>query len=389
MPILSIQDGSFPFLVIEGDTVPLSWTRGLLFIQRMGAGFIRINSRGIQYYLGDELSTWALPSEWTRASCTVTQEGLCQETQAGRMLYFPEQEAALPDDFSLLTTNDYLRKIESGVNGSACSSSDSGRQIVVGDRRYELSLCDLFDSKLDIVYDSVHQHVYWRQETTPFWFYMLISLIGIYLISSISQNIVRLFPQAPDEDKKDDPQPKPNRGHNYIQQGIILLTVLLLEADFWFFTKSWTYLLTQQDYDLSRHLTFYILYGLAYQFLSDDTTHRNCVSVITATLLLLSCRIHHTFDNPYIMVLSILFGIRSLYKFFDVDISLVSPTTTHSNSHAWLVIDWLTFVSVLTNGVSQTSLHTFDDFIKQSTTLLVSTLVAVPLFMYHIKKESS
>ena len=87
------------------------------------------------------------------------------------------------------------------------------------------------------------------------------------------------------------------------------------------------------------------------------------------------------------MVLSILFGIRSLYKFFDVDISQISPTTTHSNAHAWLVIDWLTFVSVLTNG-EPTSLH-IDDFIKQSTTLLVSTLVAVPLFMYHIKKEPS
>ena len=35
-------------------------------------------------------------------------------------------------------------------------------------------------------------------------FYMLISLIGIYLISSISQNIVRLF-HASDKDKKDDP----------------------------------------------------------------------------------------------------------------------------------------------------------------------------------------
>jgi len=58
----------------------------------------------------------------------------------------------------------------------------------MADQRYEVSLCDLLDSNLDVI--LLDDTIAWRQDTTAVWIYIIISLFCIYLIRFISENIV-------------------------------------------------------------------------------------------------------------------------------------------------------------------------------------------------------
>lgn len=59
-------------------------------------------------------------------------------------------------------------------------------------------MCDLLDSNLDVVFDR--GTVYWRQDTTGTWVYLLISILSIYLVSCVSDNIVAMLHNRPQSD---------------------------------------------------------------------------------------------------------------------------------------------------------------------------------------------
>ena len=71
------------------------------------------------------------------------------------------------------------------------------------------------------------------------------------------------------------------------------------------------------------------------------------ISLLTTSLLLITVRIHYTFDNPYIAVLTTIFGMRTFYKFFVFNSHLILEHVLHT-------IDVFIFASLLGNGVMRT-----------------------------------
>ena len=233
--------------------------------------------------------------------------------------------------------------------------------LTVSGTRAQVSLCDLLDSSLDVVFD--HGTVYWRRDTTAVWVYFVISIICIYLTSCISDNIVSMVHNTPRTAKQ-------GRKQMISVYGTLALIVYLI-----YYQDTCSLLLTREDADLTTHLFVYAVAlalaqhtdpgddlhgatGIPTQYaaplravsgaaLTPAHTHTGSrISLLTACIALLTLRVHYSFDNPYMLVLCILFGVRSAFKFLSTMI-----LATSISAHALMLVDFFVFCSMLDNGL--------------------------------------
>jgi len=359
MPYMSIQSDSYPFLLFGGSQAVMPWSHGTIYSLRMKSTYIRITRRGLQYSRCAEVPKMST-SIWKAAACLPAEDGLCAlSSDAGSMLWFPNTQVDIPDDFSLIPRNAYLDRF---ANGSACSSSATSRSVKMHDKRYEVSLCDLLDANLDIVY--MHGMVYWREDSTGFVVYLLISLTCVYLISCMSENIVSSMQGgrvAGFEHQK------------YTVYWSVCLVAYLLLTD-----NTIGLLLTEQDYNLTCHLFLYVCVQTAAQhYYNASAAHASRISLLTACISLLTVRVHYSFDNPYTLVLTLMFGTRSLYKF----LAAVSMSM-RKGEWALLLLDMFTYCSMLENGLMASSTDSFRGSAAQMVAMLVSFLLALLIIVY-------
>ena len=370
MPFYSIKDSSFPFIVLENDVNPLSWDHGLLFLHKVGSQFLRVTERGLQVVTGGG-GLKSMSDKWHAAICNPSREGMCQEVDSGRMLYFPDKIVNLPDDFNFLTPNAYLQHIEKGVNGSACSNPHSNRQISIGDDRYEVSLCDIFDSSLDVVLDASNNMVYWRQNETVFWFYLLLALCAIYLVSCISQNIVSVFEGGQNwhnaSEKEKVQHEKEHRTTHYgdymvkneessawthrVQYFVISISLLCMLVE-QYLTDNWCFVLSRHDWELLIHAYIYVSVLLLANMLDRGINHEHNISIITVTLIIFAMRIHFTFDNPYALILSTMYCIRSFFKLLNYFMHV--KISESAMQGVLIFLDNLLLISIFENGLTTT-----------------------------------
>jgi len=197
----------------------------------------------------------------------------------------------------------------------------------------QVSLCDLLDSNLDVVFDR--GSIYWRHDETAMWTYFLISIICIYLTSCVSDNIVAMVHNAPRAANK-------GKMQLFCVYATLALIVYLI-----YYQDISSLLLTREDSDLTTHLFAYaVALTLAQHTNPDDDMHGNRISLLTALIALLTLRVHYSFDNPYMLVLCILFGVRSVFKFLAVTV-----LQTSVGAHALMLADFFVFCSMLDNGL--------------------------------------
>ena len=380
MPFYSIKDSSFPFIVLENDVNPLSWDHGLLFLHKVGSQFLRVTERGLQVVTGGG-GLKSMSEKWHAAICKPSREGMCQEIDSGHMLYFPDKVVNLPDDFNLLTPNAYLQHIEKGVNGSACSNPHSNRQISIGDDRYEVSLCDIFDSSLDVVLDASNHMVYWRQNETVFWFYLLLALCAIYLVSCISQNIVSVF-ESKEVEKENNPTSTWTHRVQYFVISISLFGMLLEQ----YLTDNWCFILSRHDWELLIHAYIYVSALLLANILDRSINHEHNISIITVTLIIFAMRIHFTFDNPYALILTTMYCIRSFFKLLNYFMHVkISSSIMHG---VLIFLDNLLLISIFENGLTTTYQTSF---LSSNMKLIVITvgLLSSSLLLQYRRSDSS
>tara|TARA_B100001758_G_scaffold247962_1_gene269300 strand:+ start:30665 stop:31945 length:1281 start_codon:yes stop_codon:yes gene_type:complete len=356
MPFISIKDNSHPYVVFDGNKGVVPWNSGELQEIGLCSQFMRITARGLHYpsYSSNHRWLWEEEAEakgWNLKTCTPFPGALCQQTEASNisMLYLPTGVVDLPDDLSVWEASkakqpDYVQDI---LNGKAsCTHPTSGRKIKAGDDRYELSLCDILDNNLDLVYDGRNQRIMYRYDETSVAEYILISVLGIYLVSCIAENIRTIISSE-------------QRTYSWHQQIVytwmIIATFVLVAVDYGYKT-TYNFLLFQYERDLYEILFAYVVVEFATFVLIPiiqfymETTHFfqyeiwkgddddestpdpvdhnhegnaiRCISLLTAFLILMTVRIHYSFDNPYIWLLSAIFGIRSMHKFIN---RLIAP----------------------------------------------------------------
>lgn len=400
MPFISIRDNSHPFLVFEPNTAPVSWNTGSLQEIKVSSQFIRITARGLHYPSYHSQYKWLYNDSkpdhpWITADCTPVPGALCGENMHSSsnqsMLYFPTTVVDLPDDISLLGQRPYDNQPEymKHVLGESkfCSSPSCGRQITSNDTRYEVSLCDLLDNNMDIVFDASQNKLMWRFDDTELYVYIIISILGIYLVSCLAENIRSIISQDYTGQRRSQT--------SWPYHGILLLTWLCLLYDV---VRGTTTKFMLFEYELTLHYILFAFVSVEAAWYAVGMWTRNskqevdgggnrqnpnqedvkgggnrqnpdgpptqnctqnnqvfnsavrCVSLITASLMLLTARVHYTFDNPYTWIMSLIFAIRSTHKFLNC---ITSPMFDEVDTDAtmgekllwdepiWFVNNWL------------------------------------------------
>jgi len=359
MPFMSIKTDTYPFLVFGESKNVMPWSHGTIFSLRMKSTYLRLTRRGLQYSMSDLFPE--MPGAiWKSARCLPSMDGLCAMTEAaGSMLWFPSTQVDIPDNFQLIPRNEYLDQFP---NGSACTSSSTARSLLMRDTRYEVSLCDMLDSNLDVVY--MREYIYWRTDPTGFLTYLVVSFACVYLVSCVSENIVNSM--------------QGERHTVFAEQRVTVYGSLALICYLLFYEDCASLLLTAQDRSLMWHLLFYVGVQTVVQHLYETSVaHGARISLLTAFIALLTLRVHYSFDNPYTLVLSVLFGTRSMFKLMS---SVVLPQS--AVQVALLLLDIFTFCSMLENGLMATSTERLLGAQTQVLVAVLTFLLAVAILAY-------
>lgn len=381
--------------MLSDETAVLPWDYGRLFGLRMGSNYIRVTARGVQFSTMAALSTMRSVESlgWTAsASCVPTSHALCREGRG--LVFFPDSGVDVPYDFSQIPSNTITDHF---ANGSSCLRPQSMRSISITDSQYELSLCDLMDANMDILVDCTTDTMYWRQDRTTTAEYICISLMCVYLMSCISANVVKL--SSTDGFRI-----------TWLDLGVLVANLVYLAVQF--FVSELRFLVTTGDVTLALVLWWYVCGEalVVVMFLVE----RGCalapqakarppqspqhlyfmggISVYTALLMLLTLRVHYTFDNPYTHILSVMFGARTFLKVSGPP-RWAAPDGTHTLALArralvglLIVYDAGCFCAVLALGVGISADHEFDAVQQQATLVVVSLLLATAVGRPHLPR---
>jgi hypothetical protein len=88
--------------------------------------------------------------------------------------------------FKILLTTPYVRI-------KLCDTQTVNRKLSLENNHYDVSLCDLVDRKLDFVLDVHNTVVYWKQNSTPMWWNLLITLTNLFFFTRVYEHLQLLI----------------------------------------------------------------------------------------------------------------------------------------------------------------------------------------------------
>jgi hypothetical protein len=325
---------------------------------------------------------------WHKFHCETSMTALCRQETLGSFSVFPTNADVFisqtqTEEFK--TSNSYLLEF---ATDSACNRSSTGRLLEASENKYAITLCDVLDANLDLIIKlqqttNGDMTVYWRKDETSIWLLIFLALASIYLVSCVAQNIVAVIRN----DSKHFHQDKNGLlTWRYKSQYLVTLVVILWLLQDFAFNNMFTCLVLISDKRLLIHLFVYVSVEWVWQtFVHLRKKHQfphhehfaSTVSILTATLLIISSRIHLTFDNPYVAILTALFGVRTCYKLIWLGVHKM-----HYLQHVMQILDLFVFSSLLGNGIMPASATVLDGTLLQHLLVFISFLLASLLVLY-------
>ena len=301
MSIYNIQDFQAPFLLLQGCQEILAWDDGVLLSRRLFSTAMQISATTLQLYNGPALR---FSRSWRSFDCQATTAALCTSASTGVVLFGTAPVTTPRDVARLLPRSQLLREFA----GTVCSSSKTGRFAGDGDV-YTVSMCDLLEGALRFV--VMHDgRVYWIRDTTGFVEQFILSLIALYAASNLAQNLSSLMSTSVSAIVG---LPKVLN----LVACILCVSVLLAMCE-----MHHEYYVSQQDADLYQILLLFLLSDVVLTCLkavgprdrSKNFGHQ--IGLSTTMLLLVTLRLHNTFNTPFLFVLVCVFGTRTVCKVF-------------------------------------------------------------------------
>lgn len=299
MPYLSFSVQSFPWLCDTTYNVPLKWKRGRTFKILLTTPYVRINNLGIQWCT--MCKDLHLDTNWKSFSCIPDINSMCTSTEENITLFPNNRVAEVPisETWPL-----HFSKL--------CDTQTANRKIALENNHYDVSLCDLIDRKLDFVWDVHNTHVYWKQNNTPMWWNLLITLSNLYFFTRVCEHLQLLI------------NGKRRKFSGLTTCAIVCLLLLyriLLETKVIF-----QRLVTQQEFYLSFILELYCWLYIMAELVSflihwnreNDRENDRDISTLgslVAIQLLFTSQLQNTYENPFIIILTLIFGMRVFLKF--------------------------------------------------------------------------
>jgi len=221
MPYAAVDHSAMPFIVLEDHQRPLPWHHGLHFTSRLAAGFTRLNGFGLQHGRAEASRLAEGSGSWRSEPCLTSHEALCEQKHGSvsTMLFFPTGAVAIPEDFSRIERNSFTRTFP---NGSSCTHRNSGRSVDQHDLRYEVSLCNLVDARLDVVFDHSAGRVFWREDSTGLATQVFVCALAVYIVTCVANNIKNIVANS-------------EMGALWHQHAVLVATVLFIGAELYIY----------------------------------------------------------------------------------------------------------------------------------------------------------
>ena len=158
---------------------------------------------------------------------------------------------------------------------------------------------------------------------------------------------------------------------------------MLLEQ---YLTDNWCFILSRHDWELLIHAYIYVSALLLANILDRSINHEHNISIITVTLIIFAMRIHFTFDNPYALILTTMYCIRSFFKLLNYFMHVkISSSIMHG---VLIFLDNLLLISIFENGLTTTYQTSF---LSSNMKLIVITvgLLSSSLLLQYRRSDSS
>jgi hypothetical protein len=299
MSIYNIQDTQAPFLLLQGCSNFLRWDHGVLLSRRLLSTAIQVSTSTLQLYVGPELR---FGPNWRFFDCSVTVDALCTSPDTGVALFGTVPVATPRDVTRLIPRSELLHQF----NGVVCSSGRTGRYAGDGEV-YTVSMCDLVEGALRFVFTDAGR-VYWIRDTTGIVEQLVLSVIALYAASNLAHNLSRLMSRKVAASVA---------VSNLVNMALCIVSVAVLLV---MCEVHREYYVSQQDVQLYQILLFFLLSDVLLMGLKatgrPDRTRNfgHQIGLSTTLLLLVTLRLHNTFNTPFLFVLVSIFGTRMACK---------------------------------------------------------------------------
>jgi len=302
MPLYNIQDAQAPFVILQGLTSRLPWDAGVLLSQRFRTTALQVSASTLQFYPGDDLR---FGRSWRAMNCSATTAALCFSRESGVALMGTAPVTTPRNVDALRGTSELLQAFD----GVVCTSEKTGRSVGMSDV-YTVSMCDLVEGALRFVMLST-QHgdqVFWIRENTSTTDTVVLSAIALFAATSLAQNLSSLF-------VKDHAVVSGTWRALNVGASIGSATVLFFMCE-----THYEYYVSQQDVALYIVLFLFVVVDIVLLFWKElgprnkTSNFGHHIGLSTVLLLLVTLRLHNTFNTPFLLVLVGLFGTRASCK---------------------------------------------------------------------------
>lgn len=283
---LNLNSGSVPFLKLSDGTA-VDWSDGIIAVLTDTSYATRITSRGIHFF------EHAVEPSGKAVPCRRSPIALCETIN--KSLVFPD------------------KNVPRYYTGNGHCGIDSAMRIIVSDPSiYDISVCDLVNGQMDVIYWQGNLHFDFNL-FLPEWAYVVLAASVLYLVVSLGQNIARIMG---DKDAVTMPL-----FTEFVCAFVVILISVLHDVNRVF--------VANHDKDLFWYLISYIsVYVIRHGWdllKKDDYVYT--FNIILATLMLVTGRLYCSFENPYAMIYLVLLSTRWFHKIHNSDTLILKFTT--------------------------------------------------------------
>jgi hypothetical protein len=270
--ILTITDGA-PFLTEAETSRRIDFFEGGGAYMLLSHDLVRVNARGIRILRESNLmSDNMLYHHWQHELCNISAFAMCQRPSG----------ATFPFSAPLVGVGNTW-----GV--TACANGQGKMMNALDTASYDVSSCDILDESLDMVYTQ--GHVYYRLNRMSFVWYWGLILGCIYLIRSVSLNIISKFKES-----------VPPTQHIILCVNVVIWILISIDGDVYYVTENdrFFYWVTQV------YIMLYILfhaYHATIRFWRATYMEPRVFNLSIASLQLVTTRLYGSAETPYVIVI--------------------------------------------------------------------------------------
>jgi hypothetical protein len=316
MPMWLVQTDSLPFLTISKAHGPLEWDVGLFYKARMQAASLHLANNAIVASKRGATRDLLQPSYgWKSVTCAPARTALCRHDET--LDFFDTNHSTFPYAHTPELSRTYMPPV--------CSSSSFGRLQTSSTRTYTVSVCDLVHGHVHFVLLRAkgETRMLFKQDETALWQVMLLAATAIYAVTMLSVHVCELV--HPDEPAVTSQRSKYAKLAAHAGFTVALVTMCATHHSF---------LVTDEDVLLASWLYVFVCADLLFtalrittgQKFNDDSSHQ--VNGMIAILILVSLRLSSSFQNVFVVLLTIIFGVRTCSKLVQTSFENMTRTWT-------------------------------------------------------------